>query len=124
VPDRRLLLAAALALATAGCGPTHVLTVGPARDLRVVLSEYRLRPDDVRAQAGPVRFLVRNLGRLTHNLVLTRPGSPAVLGSTAPIPPGGRATLSVTLPAGTYLIASNIQSDEALGTRGTITVVR
>jgi hypothetical protein len=124
VPDRRLLLVGALALLAAGCGRTHVLTVGPARQVRVTLTEYRLRPDAVRARAGRVTFLVRNLGRLTHNLVVTLPGSSGVVGTTAPIPPGGRATLAVALPAGTYTIASTIQSDEALGARGTVTLVR
>jgi hypothetical protein len=88
--------------------------------VQIALSEYRVRPNDVVAPAGSVTFAVRNLGRLSHNLVIAS-GSD-VLGATRAIPPGQSATISVTLPPGRYSISSSIQFDETLGDRGTLLI--
>jgi plastocyanin len=108
---------AALAL-LGGCA--HTETVGNARTLYVALSEYRLTPQSVRVSAGPVTVFVHNYGRLTHNLVISRSGQ--VTGTTRPIWPGQSAEITLTLARGTYLMASTILSDEALGEYGTLTV--
>jgi hypothetical protein len=84
--------------------------------------EYRLRPDRIQARPGPLTLEVRNLGRLTHNLAIFEDGRTSPLATTAPVPPGGAAMLSVTLVRGTYTIASTIQEDRALGEHGTLTI--
>jgi hypothetical protein len=94
--------------------------VGADRTLGVALTEYRINPRAIAAGPGLLTLVVRNNGRLTHNLVVARDGHP--VGSTASIPPGGEATLVLVLPRGRYAMSSTILSDADLGTRGTLTV--
>jgi hypothetical protein len=120
MPGRRAplaLLAASLVLLS-GCGRT--LLVGSDRTLSVGLTEYRIAPQSIHAPPGLLTILVHNYGRLTHNLVISRAGQPEA--ATAPISPGETAELAVTLGPGTYLVASTILSDQALGAYGTLTV--
>lgn len=111
---------AVVALLAAGC--SHPVRIGRGGVVHVALTEYRVRPGELVARAGALRFEVRNYGRLSHNLVISA-GS-AVLGSTRPIPPGQSATVSVTLAPGHYSISSSIQSDGTLGDRGTLLITR
>jgi hypothetical protein len=114
------LTLAALALAWAGGGCGHTQRVGSDRTLRVALTEYHLNPQSARVSGGAVTILVHNYGRLTHNLAISRGGQSA--GATKPIAPGESAVLTLTLAPGTYLMASTILSDEALGEYGTLKV--
>jgi hypothetical protein len=118
---RSLLPAAGMALAAAtvsGCGQQTV--VGANRTLRLALTEYRVVPQTVRARPGLLAIVVRNEGRLTHNLTLSR--GTTVLAQTVPLSPGARAELVLTLTPGRYLIASTLLSDQTLGEYGTLTV--
>jgi uncharacterized cupredoxin-like copper-binding protein len=108
----------ALASVSSGCG--HAVMVGGDRTLTVSLTEYRVVPQSVRVSAGSLTILVHNYGRLAHNLVVSQNGLAA--GATKPIWPGQSVQLTVTLTPGTYVMASNILSDEALGAYGTLTV--
>jgi plastocyanin len=112
-----MLLAVAL---VAGC--SHTTVVGSDETLHVALNEYRLDPARVRASAGVITIYVRNFGRLTHDLVISRNGQ-AVAG-TNPVPPGQSGELYIDLPPGTYSMASRIRSDQALGIYGTLLVTR
>lgn len=114
----RVLTAAGCALLLSAC--SHQYVVGPARILRLALTEYRLRPQDVRARAGPLTIFVHNYGRLTHNLSVSIDGFNA--GSTAPLLPGQSAELQVFLIPGRYQMSSTILDDDALGEFGTLTV--
>lgn len=105
-------------VALSACGHTQV--IGADRTLRVGLTEYRLRPQDVRMSSGPLTILVHNYGRLTHNLSLSLGHTSA--GTTPPLLPGQSALLSVYLAPGHYQMASTILNDEALGEYGTLTV--
>ena len=120
MPGRRAPLAvlAASLLLLCGCGRT--LLVGSDRTLSVGLTEYRIAPQSIHAPPGLLTILVHNYGRLTHNLVISRDGQSEA--ATPPIPPGETADLAVTLGPGTYLVASTILSDQALGAYGTLTV--
>jgi Cupredoxin-like domain len=102
----------------AGCSRT--VAVGSGQVLHVALTEYRLSPDRVRVPAGELTIVVRNLGRLTHNLALSRNTKTQV--QTKPIPPGSRAQLTVILTPGTYVLNSTLFSDQALGLYGTLIV--
>ena len=113
-----LLAATCGVIAVAGCG--RAVTVGAGRTLRVAVTEYRVRPDDVTSPAGSLTIVAHNYGRLTHNLAVTQ-GS-TTIGHTPPIPPGGSATLTVTVARGTYTVTSTMLSDQALGTYGTLHV--
>jgi hypothetical protein len=115
-------VAAALICLLALSACSHVHLVGADRTLRVALTEYRLRPQDVRVSSGPLTIFVHNYGRLTHNLALSIDGSSA--GSTGPLLPGQSTELALDLAPGRYLMASTILSDQALGEYGTLTVTR
>jgi hypothetical protein len=108
----------ALCALIAACGQTHI--VGPRRTLRMALTEYRLRPQRVQAQAGQLTILVHNYGHLAHDLTLSHGGHAAA--STETIPPGGNAKLVATLRPGQYLMASTILYDQDLGLYGTLVV--
>jgi hypothetical protein len=111
------MVAATLAL-LCGCGHTQVVPSDGV--LQISLSEYRVTPQSVQARPGPLILVVRNYGRLTHDLVISLSGHPEA--STKPIAPGQSADLVVTLGAGEYLMISTILSDQDLGTYGTLTV--
>ncbi len=117
-PRAALLLCTVAILAACG----HTLAAGASRTMEVALTEYRLNPQDVRARAGVLAFLVHNYGRMTHNFVITQ--GTATWGTTPPIGPGHSAWLTVTLPAGQYTMASNMLADQALGEYGTLTITR
>jgi hypothetical protein len=108
----------ALVGTAAGCGQTR--TVGAGRTLSVALTEYRLNPENARASAGVIAILVHNYGRLTHNLVVSEHGQQ--IGSTKPLAPGESAELDLNLAPGSYLMTSTIQSDQALGEYGTLSI--
>jgi hypothetical protein len=114
----KLALVAACSALFAGCA--HVQHVGSSRTVDIALSEYRLKPDNIRVTSGYLDIHVRNFGRLTHNLVISSNGQTA--GATAPIWPGQGAELTLSLPPGTYSMASTMLSDEALGAYGTLKV--
>ena len=108
----------ALAVAVAGCG--HSARIGADRTLRVAVSEYQVVPHKVNVSAGQLRIIVRNVGKLTHNLVVLD-GSTRI-DETDPIWPGTVAELFLSLTPGQYTLASTLFSDQALGEFGTLTV--
>jgi hypothetical protein len=114
------VLMASLAVASLGGGCGHTRSVASDRTLRVALGEYRLNPQSARVSQGTLAILVHNYGRLTHNLVVSANGQ--LVDGTKPIAPGQSAELDLSLAAGTYSMASTIQSDQALGESGTLTV--
>jgi hypothetical protein len=116
----RFALAITASCLLAGCAHTHV--VKASGTVNVGLSEYRLNPQDIRVRAGRVTIFVRNYGRLTHNLVVSRSGQ--TTNSTGPLLPGEGAQLALDLAPGNYAMASTILSDQALGAYGTLTVTR
>jgi hypothetical protein len=107
-----------VSLAVAACGRTTA--VGTGRSLQIALNEYRVSPQDVRAQTGLLTFYVHNYGRLTHDLVISLDGRTEA--ATKPIAPGQTEELDAALGPGHYLMASSILSDQALGAYGTLIV--
>jgi len=110
--------ALALSVPIAGCG--HTATVGADRTLRIAVSEYQVRPQEVKVTRGLVTIFVHNVGKLAHNLVITE-GDRQIDGTT-PIWPGATQLLLVALSPGTYTMTSTLFSDQALGEYGTLTV--
>jgi hypothetical protein len=117
-PPLPLLAVALASLAVAACGRTT--TVGTGRTLQIALNEYRVTPQDIRAQTGLLTIAVHNYGRLTHDLVISLDGRTEA--ATPPIAPGQTTELEAALVPGHYLMASAILSDQALGAYGTLVV--
>jgi hypothetical protein len=108
-------------LTLTACGPS-TLAVPAGGTLRLTVTEYQVRPQSVSAQAGPLTIVVRDTGRLVHNLAILNNGH--VAAATPPIRPGSSATLTLALGPGTYVMASTLFFDESVGTYGTLRVTR
>jgi hypothetical protein len=110
--------AVALSAGLAACG--HTVSVGRGRTLRVALTEYRVIPQSIRSSSGQLTLVVRNDGRLTHDLTISR-GS-TVIDQTLPLAPGESTYLVLDLQRGSYVMASSLFADQALGQYGTLSV--
>jgi uncharacterized cupredoxin-like copper-binding protein len=116
----RAIAAALAALALTGCGGP-----GPATDARdgrveIVLDDFLIRPQNVRAEAGELTFAVTNGGRLGHNFrVRDRDGEPVAVTTLLP---GDAARETVTLPRGEYKMLCTVANHEQLGMTGRLVV--
>jgi hypothetical protein len=111
----------------AGCGGEAKTVVDRDRILRLTLDEYRIVPERIHVAPGRIRIVARNVGRLTHNVVVERAGgssgaAPQVLARTATAHAGQTVTTSVTLAPGRYRLACTIANHENLGQYGTLSV--
>jgi hypothetical protein len=120
---------AALALAFAGCGEGEVFrTERPL--LKITLDEYRIVPQNVSIRPGRTKLVVRNSGRLTHNLAIQDelPGGRFVEQPdrrVATMQPGQTAEpIKVELTPGTYRLVCTIANHDDLGQFGTLEVKR
>ena len=117
---------AAVALTLAGCGSDDVFrTSRPI--LRMTLDEYRIVPQSVEVQPGRMKLVVRNVGRLTHNLVVQEPDGPgdgpATVAKVDTMQPGQTAPpIKVTLAPGEYRLVCTIANHDDLGQFGTLKV--
>jgi hypothetical protein len=112
-------LAACLVTVVAGCGKSPAVVHGHTFDL--TLSEYSISPSNIDAPPGQYTVIVRNVGRRTHNVVVTLNG--IQVGETAkPLFPGQKSSFPLTLVPGTYRLASSILNDQALGQYGSLYV--
>ena len=130
---RRLSAVLALAAATlAGCGGSSTVAKAPDRVLRITADEYRLRPQTIEIPAGgPVRIVLRNAGRLTHNVAVETydppPGvQPHRYGRSDTAQPGQTVheQRPFRLRPGRYRLACLIGNHEALGAYGELRVVK
>jgi hypothetical protein len=122
---RVLLAAAAAAVGAVALGAAAPVAQPasnqPAR-LLVVAREYEFRLSRLRVPAGPVRIEVVNFGEDPHDLELRRPGGPAV--KLPVVGPGKRATRTVRLAPGRYLLWCAVGDHRARGMYETLVVVR
>ena len=83
--------------------PTTTTTTPPPlpRRLSVDEAEWSVTPSRNPVGTGQVELNVNNLGEDDHDLTVERADGTRVA-QTAVIPPGGDATLTATLPPGTY----------------------
>jgi hypothetical protein len=114
------LVALCTVAAGAGCG--HAVQVARGGTVRLALNEYRLTPANIHLRAGELTLVATNVGRLTHNLVISRRG--ATVAAVHPLSPGQSGQVTVTLAPGSDLVGSTLLSDEALGLYGHLTVTR
>jgi uncharacterized cupredoxin-like copper-binding protein len=107
-----------------------------AATVRITLKEFTLRPSPSSVPAGRTTFVVRNAGRLEHEVVVIRTGTRAgklpVSGSKArergtvaeaeDVAPGATRRLGVTLRAGHYALICNISGHYKAGQFADFTV--
>ena len=87
----------------------------------IVVKDFTIDPKDVTA-AGTVSLAVTNAGPTVHNLSIRGTGD-EVVGKTRDLKAGESETLTVELPAGTYVLFCSLPGHESLGMKGTLTVV-
>ncbi|HUR86144.1 MAG TPA: cupredoxin domain-containing protein [Solirubrobacteraceae bacterium] len=119
-----VLTAAVLMLA--GCGGGELVRTDRPQ-LKLTLDEYRIVPQNVEVQAGRMKFVVRNTGRLTHNLVIQVPegpdGNPVNVAKVDTMQPGQTAPpIKVALSPGEYRLVCTIANHDDLGQFGTLKV--
>jgi plastocyanin len=113
-----LLTAALAGGGLTGCGRSE--TVAAGRPVTIAITEYRLNPSALTIPGGVITVIVRNDGRLTHNLVIAQDGHPEQ--TSGPVAPGEAATMLVFLLPGRYTMSSTMPSDADLGIRGTLRI--
>ncbi|MEA2189561.1 MAG: hypothetical protein QOK16_4572 [Solirubrobacteraceae bacterium] len=119
---------AAAALVLTGCGGSTFKTDRP--QLKLIVDEYRIVPQDIVVKPGRMKFVVRNTGRLTHNLVIQIPpknpdGKPVLVNRTTTMQPGQTAApIKVMLEPGEYRLVCTIANHDDLGQFGTLEVKR
>jgi plastocyanin len=92
------------------------------RTIAIGESEYRIALPALKTlPQGEYTFVVKNTGRVAHNLVV-QGGNAAGAKSTALIAPGGTARLAVALSTGTYTLFCSVDGHRRQGMQATITV--
>jgi uncharacterized cupredoxin-like copper-binding protein len=116
------------ALLLAGCGEDEPVQI-QGNTLRLRLDEYRIMPQDVRVDAGRLRIVATNIGRLTHNVKIVRQDEDDLeapveeIGGTRSTQPGESAAVTFEdLEPGDYRLACTIANHDDLGQYGTLEV--
>jgi uncharacterized cupredoxin-like copper-binding protein len=119
---RPLILVAALAAALAGAALAGVVAHKGAtvKTISVTEKEFHISLSTRKGAVGSVRFVIKNAGKHSHALALSGPG--LKLKKTALVKPGKKATLTVTLEAGTYVLWCPVPGHAARGMKTSITV--
>jgi len=122
-------LTATTALVLAGCGEAERVRI-ERPILRISLDEYRIQPQNISARPGRIKIVVRNTGRLPHNLVIQTP--PEEIGDKPVDIIGGRVRsmqageaaepIKVTLSPGTYRLVCTIANHDDLGQYGKLVI--
>jgi uncharacterized cupredoxin-like copper-binding protein len=88
--------------------------------ITVTLQEFSITPADISVNAGKVRFVVTNIGTLSHNFTIM--DSSGVVATTGTFPANeSPKTIEVDLKAGTYQTLCTVPGHAQHGQRGTIT---
>jgi plastocyanin len=121
MPLVRTTAALLAAVVLAGCGGSEPTVQVSDQRAAIVLDDFLIEPQNLRADAGRLTFAVTNGGRLGHNLRLRGgPGGEHVVTTT--LLPGKAATEPVTLQAGTYTMLCTVANHEQLGMTGRLVV--
>jgi uncharacterized cupredoxin-like copper-binding protein len=116
----RATATALAALALGGCGGLGPAAEVPDRRVEIVLDDFLIRPQNLRARAGELTFDVTNRGRLGHNFrVRGRGGEPVAITTLLP---GRSASETVTLRPGEYKMLCTVGNHEQLGMTGRLVV--
>jgi hypothetical protein len=118
----------ALALPSLG-GPEEVRSERPQVEFTV--TEYSITPSELSVRPGRIKFVLRNEGRLVHNVRVetipedgdrARPACRDRPCGTPTAQPGQRVTGKVLLEPGTYRLTSTIGNQDDLGVNGRLVV--
>ncbi len=124
MPRGPALVAAALAVALAATasGCTDDEAPARARDGRVdmVLDDFLIRPQQVRARPGRITFRVTNEGKVGHTLRVKRGDRDVV--SIKTLLPGASGEETGTFAKGEYKLVCILGNHEELGMYGTLVV--
>jgi uncharacterized cupredoxin-like copper-binding protein len=120
--NRPIIIAATLVVALLGAALAGVVAHASAKKATITVKEkeYRLILSTKKGAVGPVRFVVKNTGKLAHAFAVAGPGMTAK--KTKTIKPGGSTTLLVTLKSGKYSVWCPVPGHAALGMKATVTV--
>jgi plastocyanin len=121
-PLLAVLLVACLAAGTAGaagCGGQDRVRAKRGT-LTMELTDFRIKPQDIRARTGTATVAIVNRGRLPHNLKVMS-GDRTQIGFTT-ILPGARASKVRDLRRGRYDLICTVANHAELGMHGTLVV--
>ena len=116
----RALLVLCLAMAVfagAGCGTSPAAE--PAT-VKVMMSDYRFEPADIKLPAGEVRIQLTNVGQEPHDLSIADKSGIGIAKSDV-LRSGSSGVLTVNLKAGTYVIYCGVAGHRERGMEGTLT---
>jgi plastocyanin len=108
----KILLLAALALAGAAVAGVMAHASASKTTIRVTEREFKIGLSTTKAPAGPVRFEIKNTGKLAHALAIAGAG---VKTKTKLIQPGKTAVLLVTFKQGAYSVWCPVPGHAAQG---------
>jgi hypothetical protein len=107
-----------LALLLAGCGSAEPVRE-PDATIELAIRDFRVAPQVVRAPGRQdLTIIVRNTGRLPHNLRIRGTGGNRVKFRT--LLPGESAARVVKLPRGDWRMFCSLSNHEELGLYGTL----
>ncbi|MEJ7798399.1 MAG: plastocyanin/azurin family copper-binding protein [Solirubrobacteraceae bacterium] len=120
---------ATTALLLGGCGESERVRIDRPI-LRLTLDEYRVVPQKVSVRPGKIKVVVRNTGRLPHNVVIQIPPKEVadkpveVLGGRVKSMQPGESSepIKVTLTQGSYRLVCTIANHDDLGQYGELIV--
>jgi plastocyanin len=130
MPRRPLVLAVlvAVSVATAGCNDDPEPVPVENRTIGLRLDEYRIMPQAVEAPAGQLRLIMRNIGKLPHNVAvetipeLGSDEAPERIALTGTVHATHRTEVTFDAAPGTYRLVCTIQNHDDLGQVGTLVV--
>jgi plastocyanin len=119
--SRPLILIATLIAAAAGAAAAGVAAHAgaTAKTITVTAREYHIGLSTSKTTAGPATLVVKNAGKLAHQIEIKGPG---VTKKTPLLQPGKKATLKVKLASGKYAVWCTVPGHAALGMKATLTV--
>ena len=120
-----------VALVLAGFAAHEAFGLGAKTVVRVTEKEFTINAVPASAKPGRVTFVVKNAGKLEHELVVVKtnlaPGKLPLKGTKAseagrvgkipPFKPGATKQLSLDLKAGKYVLFCNVSGHYKLGQR-------
>jgi uncharacterized cupredoxin-like copper-binding protein len=110
--------------ASASSAPAASATAGESTTTNatsITERDFKFDTPDVTVAGSAVSLAVTNAGPTIHDLSI-RDASGKVLGETEDLKAGASEALTLSLPAGTYVMFCSLPGHESLGLKGTLTV--
>jgi plastocyanin len=108
------------ATSSSAAGGTSAPGPAAAQTVTATEADFDITLDQDALAAGDYEITVVNNGRAGHDLVVEQDGED--IAGTETIPPGGSATLTVTLAAGEYVFYCSIANHRTMGMELTVQV--